>query len=70
MQGVNSELEQIKKKLSDRKLIERAKGIVMRQKQYTEDQAYREIRKSAMNQGKPMAELASRIIATFDEALD
>ena len=70
MQSVNSELEQIKKKLSERKLIERAKGIVMRQKNYTEEQAYREIRKSAMNQGKSMVELASRIIAAFDGTVD
>jgi response regulator NasT len=70
MQSVNSELEQTKKKLSERKLIERAKGIVMRQKNYTEEQAYMEIRKSAMNQGKTMADLAGRIIAAFDGILD
>lgn len=70
MQSVNSELEQTKKKLSERKLIERAKGIVMRQKGYTEEQAYMEIRKSAMNQGKTMADLAGRIIAAFDGILD
>lgn len=70
MQSVNSELEQTKKKLSERKLIERAKGIVMRQKNYTEEQAYMEIRNSAMNQGKTMADLAGRIIAAFDGILD
>jgi response regulator NasT len=67
MQGVNSELKQVKKKLFERKLIERAKGIVMRQKNYTEEQAYTEIRKSAMNQGKSMVELASRILAVLDD---
>lgn len=70
MQGVNSELEQIKKKLSERKLIERAKGIVMRQKNYTEEQAYLEIRKSAMNQGKSMAMLATSILALSDGIVD
>jgi response regulator NasT len=70
MQSVNSELQKTKKKLSERKLIERAKGIVMRQKNYTEEQAYMEIRKSAMNQGKTMADLAGRIIAAFDGILD
>ena len=70
MQKVSSELEQTKKRLSERKLIEKAKGIIMRQKNYTEDQAYMEIRKSAMNQGKSMAELATKIISLFDEVLD
>lgn len=69
IQGMNNELEQIKKKLSERKLIERAKGIVMRQKNYTEEQAYKEMRTSAMNQGESMAELASRILAELDEEL-
>ena len=69
IQSVNSELEQVKKKLSERKLIERAKGMVMRQKQYTEEQAYKEIRNSAMNQGKSMAELASRILVVLDDEL-
>ena len=70
IQKVSSELEQTKQKLSDRKLIEKAKGIVMRQKNYTEDEAYMEMRKSAMNQSKTMAELARKIISLFDEMLD
>ena len=69
-QRLNGELEQTKRKLSERKLIEKAKGIVMRQRNLTEDLAYLEMRKSAMNQGKPMAELATRIISTFDQMLD
>ena len=70
MQGVNNELVQTKQKLSERKLIERAKGIIMRQKNCTEEQAYIELRKSAMNQCKTMAELARKIIVTFDTILD
>jgi response regulator NasT len=70
MQSVSNELLQTKKKLSERKLIERAKGIIMRQKNFTEEQAYMELRKSAMNQGKTMAELARKIIVAFDTILD
>jgi len=70
MQKVNSELEKTKKKLSERKLIEKAKGIVMRQKNYSEDEAYMEMRKSAMNQGQSMAELSEKIISLFDQVLD
>jgi len=70
MQKVNSELEKTKKKLSERKLIEKAKGIVMRQKNYSEDEAYMEMRRSAMNQGQSMAELSEKIISLFDQVLD
>ena len=63
MQKVHSELEATRKKLVERKLIEKAKGIVMRQKNYSEDQAYTEIRRLAMNQGKAMVELAEKIIS-------
>jgi response regulator NasT len=70
MQSVNNELVQTKQKLSERKLIERAKGIIMRQKNCTEEQAYIELRKSAMNQCKTMAELARKIIVVFDTILD
>ena len=69
IQTVNVELEQAKKKLSERKLIEKAKGLIMRQKNCSEDQAYIEMRKSAMDQGTTIAELSSRIISVFDDIL-
>jgi len=60
------ELEQTKEKLSERKLIERAKGIIMQQKHLTEEDAYVQMRKSAMNQGQSMAELSKRVISVFE----
>ena len=67
---LSRELAETKRKLSDRKLIEKAKGLLMRQRQYSEEQAYTEMRKSAMNQGITMTELAVRIISVFDDLLD
>jgi len=64
--NLNTELEQTKEKLSERKIIERAKGILMQQKHLTEEEAYVQMRKSAMNQGESMAELSRRIISVFD----
>lgn len=69
-QGVITELEQTKQMLENRKLIEKAKGIIMRQKGFTEDQAYSEMRSAAMNQGKSLAELSTRIISLFEGLLD
>jgi len=60
------ELEQTKEKLSERKLIEKAKGILMQQKNLSEDEAYTQMRKSAMNQGQSMAELSKRVISVFE----
>jgi len=57
MNSLSCELEQTKEKLNERKIIERAKGIIMQQKHLTEDEAYVQMRKSAMNQGQSMAEL-------------
>lgn len=66
MNNLSTELEQTKEKLNERKVIERAKGILMQQKHLTEDEAYVQMRKSAMNQGESMAELARRVISVFD----
>lgn len=65
MQSLSTELEQTKEKLSERKLIEKAKGIIMQQKQLSEADAYVQMRKSAMDQGQSMAELSRRIINVF-----
>lgn len=66
MQNLSTELQQTKLKLSERKLIERAKGIIMQQKHLSEKDAYAQMRKSAMNQGQSMADLARRIIDVFE----
>ena len=66
MNSISAELEQTKEKLSERKIIERAKGIIMQQKNLTEDEAYVQMRKSAMNKGQSIAELSRHIISVFD----
>ena len=66
MNSISTELEQTKEKLSERKVIERAKGIIMQQKNLTEDEAYVQMRKSAMNKGQSIAELSRHVISVFD----
>ena len=63
VQTLNTELETAKRKLDDRKLIEKAKGIIMQQKGLSEEMAYREMRRAAMNQGRSMVELSQKIIS-------
>lgn len=66
MHTLSTELEKAKEKLSDRKIIERAKGIIMQQKRLSEEEAYVQMRKSAMNQGQSIAEISRRVISVFD----
>lgn len=52
-------------KLEERKIIERAKGILMREKEMNEVQAYRFIQKEAMEKRKSMKDVASAIILIY-----
>lgn len=52
----------IQEELEMRKIIERAKGILMRQQNFTEEEAFRMIQKQSMDLRKSMREIAEAII--------
>lgn len=52
----------LKEALEMRKLIERAKGILMKRKNISEPDAYREIQKESMNSRKSLKEIAEAVI--------
>jgi two-component system, response regulator PdtaR len=60
--SLQQENETLKENLEGRKLIERAKGMLMEQKALTEEQAYSLIKKASMNMRKPMVDVAEAII--------
>jgi response regulator NasT len=62
-EAVKKQLAATQNKLSERKVIEKAKGIVMQQRGLTEDQAYTALRKMAMDQNLALAEVARRVLA-------
>ena len=62
-QSLKQELEEARASLAERKVIERAKGIVMRQRACSEEEAYRLLRKAAMDGNKRLAEVAEQLIA-------
>jgi response regulator NasT len=66
VQTLHTELERTKESLADRKLIERAKGVLMERRGLSEAQAYTMLRKMAMNQNKRLAEVARSLIAVVD----
>jgi response regulator NasT len=60
---LRDELEKTRKQLADRKDIDRAKAIIMKQKSIDEDQAYAALRKMAMDQNLTIGEAARNIIS-------
>ncbi len=59
---LRKEIEDANEVIRQRKIMERAKGILMKQKQYSEEKAYLEIKKMAMNKRCKMSEIAQIII--------
>ena len=57
---------QIQEELETRKIVERAKGILMRMQGLSEEEAFRRIQKKSMNMRKPMKEIAEAIILTAE----
>lgn len=56
------ELDQARSELADRKLIERAKGLLMKSRGVGEEEAYALLRKTAMNEKKKLAEIAQSVV--------
>ena len=59
---LREELERAKQALDERKVVERAKGILMKQRSLTEEAAYALLRKAAMSDNKRVVEIAQAVI--------
>lgn len=62
VQALRNELENTKAQLESRKLVERAKGLIMQQKNISEQAAYKILRKMAMDNGHSLAMVAKNVI--------
>lgn len=62
-QAVKTELAQVKTKLSERKLVERAKGVLMKARSIDEDEAYSALRKMAMERSLTIGEVSRQFLA-------
>jgi two-component system, response regulator PdtaR len=60
--SLQRENETLKENLESRKVIERAKGMLMEQRDLTEEQAYSLIKKASMNMRKSMMDVAEAIV--------
>ena len=59
---LRDELKEAKNQLSERKLVDRAKAILMADHGYSEPDAYKRMRSMAMSKGKRLSEIAEAII--------
>jgi response regulator NasT len=64
---VETELAAAKALLDERRLIERAKAILMKNRKMTEPEAYRWLQKKAMNESRKLAQIVAEFVAQ-DEA--
>lgn len=66
LQAMQAELETVRAALSERKLLERAKGLLMQRRQLSESEAHKLLRQTAMNQNRRLAEVAQAVLAMAD----
>lgn len=63
---LQNELDQAKSALEERKVVERAKGLLMKHKGITEEEAYALLRRRAMNEKKKIAEIAQAVVTGLE----
>lgn len=66
LQQMSEELEAARMAINERKIIDRAKGILMRHRGASEQEAYELLRKTAMSQNRRIKEVAEAVIAMSD----
>jgi two-component system, response regulator PdtaR len=64
--AVREEADSLSEALAARKLIERAKGLLMEREKLTEGEAFARLRKASQASGRPMKVVAEALIATFE----
>ncbi len=63
---MRNELEATKRALADRKTVDRAKGLLMKARGLNEEEAYALLRKSAMDQGRKVIDVAHALVTAAD----
>ena len=65
---LTAEIDAATRRLETRKLIDRAKGLLMTHRGLTEPEAFRWIQRTAMDRRKGSAAVAAQVIAEFDQS--
>jgi response regulator NasT len=64
--ALRAEADSLAEALAARKLIERAKGLLMEKEKLSEGDAFARLRKASQVSGRPLRVIAEAVIATFD----
>jgi response regulator NasT len=62
-QALRQEVADLREALETRKLVERAKGILMRRRNLTEEEAFRRLQRESQNQNRKIGDIAQAVIA-------
>lgn len=63
LQAMSDELETVRASLNERKVVERAKGLLMAHRHLSEEEAHKMLRQTAMNQNRRLVEVAESVLA-------
>ena len=66
MEAMRDEAESLAEALATRKVVERAKGILMEREGLSENDAFVRLRRASQSSGRPLRVVAEAVIATFD----
>ncbi len=66
LERMGTELSEVRQALEERKLIDKAKGILIQSRGITEEEAYKQLRQSAMDSNKRIIDVAINIISVAD----
>lgn len=66
LQTLDAEVDRLEDALETRKLVDRAKGILMDSQGLSEEEAFRKIQKMSMDTRRPMKDIAQAIVITHD----
>lgn len=66
LQAMGDELETARSALNERKVVERAKGLLMATRKLSEDEAYKMLRQTAMSQNRRLLDVAESVLAMSD----
>ena len=64
--AVREDADSLAQALADRKVIERAKGLLMEREKLSEADAFARLRKASQVSGRPLRVIADAVLATFD----
>ena len=65
LQALRAEAESLADALAARKIIERAKGLLMEKEQLSEQEAFGRLRKASQSSGRPLKAIAEAVVATL-----